>query len=354
MSARFPQLIASFDGVAVISRFDRPSGTWIFISLDDDRLGRMTGGTRMRIYDDPADGLLDSMRLARGMTSKWAALGMPFGGAKAVLAIDHPLEGDERRGLLERYGRLIESLRGLFSTGEDLGTTPEDFAVIGRRTRFIHGFDPVTGEKVDPGPFTARGVFAGMRAAAEEVFGDGLATRRVLVQGVGHVGRRLAEMLEREGAAVLLCDIDEELARRVADELGCEAVPADRVYQTPCDVYSPCAVGGTLNELTIPQLSCRLVAGSANNQLASDDDADRLLERGIVYAPDFVINGGGAMAFGLLASGETDREAVLARTDDVGRTVGELLREAAERGESPLDTANRRVRRVLESASDGG
>ena len=348
MSDRLSQLVASFDGLGVIVRFDRPTGSWIFISLHDDRLGRMTGGSRMRIYEDPADGLLDSMRLARGMTSKWAALDMPFGGAKAVLAIDHPLEGDERRGFLERYGRLIDSLGGIFSTGEDLGTTPEDFAVIARQTRHIHGFDPDSGQKIDPGPFTARGVFAGMRAAAEEVFGGGLADRVVLIQGVGHVGRRLAEMLRREGARVLLCDIDEELARRVAEEIGGETVRADRVYDTPCDIYSPCAIGSTLNEETIPRLSCRLVAGSANNQLATEADADRLHRREIVYAPDFVINGGGAMAFGLLANGETDTAAILQRMDDVGSTIGEIFREASANDESPLDAANRRVRRVLE------
>ncbi|MDX1643126.1 MAG: Glu/Leu/Phe/Val dehydrogenase family protein, partial [Thermoanaerobaculia bacterium] len=249
---------------------------------------------------------------------------------------------------LERYGRLIDSLGGIFSTGEDLGTTPEDFAVIARQTRHIHGFDPDSGQKIDPGPFTARGVFAGMRAAAEEVFGGGLADRVVLIQGVGHVGRRLAEMLRREGARVLLCDIDEELARRVAEEIGGETVRADRVYDTPCDIYSPCAIGSTLNEETIPRLSCRLVAGSANNQLATEADADRLHRREIVYAPDFVINGGGAMAFGLLANGETDTAAILQRMDDVGSTIGEIFREASANDESPLDAANRRVRRVLE------
>lgn len=353
MTERLAQLIAGFDGVAVISRYDRPTGTWIFISLHDDRLGRMTGGSRMRIYEDPADALLDSMRLARGMTSKWAALDMPFGGAKAVLAIDHPLGEEERRGLLERYGRLIHSLGGLFSTGEDLGTTPEDFAVIARQTRHIHGFDPATGEKIDPGPYTARGVFAGMRAAAAEVFDGGLRGRRVLVQGVGHVGGRLAGMLSGEGAEVLLCDIDVERARHEAERLGCESVEVADLFRTPCDVYSPCAIGATLNEATIPQLTCHLVAGSANNQLATDEDAERLAERGIVYVPDFVINGGGAMAFGLLANGETDTDALLERMDDVGRTIGEILRQAAERDESPLETANRRVREVLDRASAG-
>ncbi len=350
MSHRLTSLIESFDGRAVITKYDRPTGTWMFICIHDDTLGHATGGTRMRIYDDPAEGLLDAMRLARGMTHKWAALELPFGGAKAVLAVDHRLEGEERTGLLERYGSLIESLGGIYSTGEDLGTTPEDFAVIASRTRYVHGFDPETREKIDPGPFTARGVFSGMRAGAEAVFENGLAGRKVLIQGVGHVGGRLAELARDAGAEILVSDLDADLAASVASRVAGEVVPAEQTYSVECDVYSPCAVGATLSEETIATLTCGLIAGSANNQLATAKDADRLHERGIVYAPDYVVNGGGALAFALLGQGERDLDAVMARMDDVGQRIGELLGEAAERGESPVAAADRRVRRTLDEA----
>jgi leucine dehydrogenase len=307
----------------------------------------------MRIYDHPAEGLLDAMRLAKGMTHKWAALEQPFGGAKAVMAISHPLQGDERRGLLERYGSLVDALGGIFSTGEDLGTTPEDFAVIATRTRHVHGFDPKTGSKIDPGPFTARGVFAGMSAGAREVFGNGLVGRTVLVQGVGHVGGRLAELAREAGARILVTDLDSGLAGSVAARVGGEVVSADEAYRVACDIYSPCAVGATLNEETIPSLRCRLVAGSANNQLATPADAERLHRRGIVYAPDYVINGGGALAFALLGQGERDVDAVMARMEGIGRMIGELLSEARERDESPVASADRRVTRVLDRARRG-
>lgn len=354
MSQRLASMLESFDGCAVITRYDRPTGTWIFICIDDDTLGRATGGTRLRTYEDPADGLLDAMRLARGMTHKWAALDLPFGGAKAVLAVGHTLAGDERRGLLERYGSLIESLRGVFSTGEDLGTTPEDFEIIGGRTHYIHGYNPQTRQKLDPGPFTARGVFSGIQAAAAEVLGNGLSGRTVLIQGVGHVGRRLARLLRDAGASVVVTDLDGDLATEVAASVDGTVVAPDDTYAAECDVYSPCAIGATLNEATIAALRCRIVAGSANNQLAAPEDAERLHARGIVYAPDYVINGGGALAFALLGAGELDSEAVMARMEDVGRTVGELLREARERGESPVVSADRRVQRVLDRARRGG
>jgi len=353
MSHQLTSLIESFDGRAVITKYDRPTGTWIFICIHDDTLGHATGGTRMRIYGDPAEGLLDAMRLSKGMTHKWAALELPFGGAKAVLAISHPLQGAERTGLLERYGSLLHSLGGMFSTGEDLGTTPEDFAVIATRTKYVHGFDPDTRQKIDPGPFTARGVFSGMSAAAAEVFGDGLAGRSVLIQGVGHVGGRLAELAHAAGAHILVTDVDAELAAVVAAAVDGDIVAPEDAYGVPCDIYAPCAIGATLNEDTVATLQCRLIAGSANNQLATRADADRLHERGIVYAPDYVVNGGGALAFALLGQGEKDVDVVMARMEDVGRLIGELLREASELGESPVVSADRRVERVLAQARGG-
>ncbi len=344
-------LLAAWDGLGVVSRFDRETGTWIFIALHDDRLGRPTGGTRLKAYPTPEDGLADALRLAGGMTAKWAALELPMGGGKAVLAVARPLASEERRGLLLRYGALVESLAGAFATGEDLGTTPEDMRVLSERTRWVHVFP----DAPDPGPFTAEGVFHGMRAALVARFGgDEPAGRRILVQGVGDVGEPLAELLATAGAQVLLCDLDEARARALAGRLGAEVVPPAQLYETPCDVFAPCAVGAVLDERSIPRLACAIVAGAANNQLAEPADAVRLHQRGILYAPDYVINGGGALAFGLMGMGRADPTQARTEMARIGERLAEIFREAAARDESPAATADRRVARVLEQGLAAG
>ncbi len=353
MARSIEELIRDWDGRGVVCRHDRETGTWIFICLHDDTLGPFTGGTRMTSYPSLAAALEDGMRLAAGMTRKWAALGMPYGGGKAVLAVPGPLAGEAREGLLRRYGRLVESLGGRFRTGEDLGTTPDDMRILAQETEFVHGFDRETGEKLDPSPFTARGVWSAIVAACDELFGSpDLAGRSVLVEGVGNVGWRLAELLRSSGATLLASDIDGERSRQAAAELGATLVAPERVADTPCDVYAPCAIGATVNRDTIPRLACRLVAGSANNQLAEPADADRLVERGIAYLPDYVVNGGGAMSFGLMSRGERDPEAIFRQVETIGDTVRELLREAAARGESPVAAADRRVEQVLAAGGE--
>ena len=341
-------VIGDWDGEAVAIRFDRETGAWFFVAFHDTTLGTPNGGTRMRVYDGAADGLEDAMRLAEGMTRKWAVLGLPFGGGKAVLAVSSWPEGEEREGLLLRYGRFLETLGGSFQTGVDLGTTPEDMLVIGRVTRNVHGVEFETGRMIDPGPFTARGVLRGIEAALQAVFGDPSPEgRSVLVQGLGDVGRPLAGFLAERGARLLVSDLDQERAARVTRELGGEPVPPAEVAGRPCDVYAPCAVGGILTRETIPGLACRIVAGSANAQLGEPGDADRLHERGILYAPDYVVNGGGAAAFGLLSIGVRDEAAILARVDGIGDTLREIFHAAAERDESPVETARRKVDEVL-------
>ena len=347
------RMIEGWDGLAVVSRHHRPTNAWIFIALHDDALGGPTGGTRIKVYDTPSDGLRDALRLAEGMTHKWAAIDLPFGGGKGVLALDHEPSPTEREALLVCYGRLVETLRGSFSTGQDLGTTTEDMLFLARHTRFVHGPDRDTGRALDPGPYTARGVFAGLRAAVEHLFGSpDLKDRRILVQGAGGVGRPLADRCARGGAELLLSDLDEQRVGSVAEELVAQVVSPQDVYSTPCDVYAPCAVGATLNPATISRLRCRIVAGAANNQLGASGDAELLHERRILYAPDYVINGGGALAFGLKAQGEKSEERIGERLDGLGATLTEIFAEAREREESPLHAARRRVERVLARARE--
>lgn len=346
------ELIQGWDGLGAVVRYDRGTGSWIFIALHDDRLGPPTGGTRMRVYPSPQEGLADAMRLAAGMTRKWAVTGFPAGGGKAVLAVPRPLAGGEREGLLRRYGRLVEALAGGFATGGDLGTLPEDLVVIAGETRFVHGVDRRAGTAVDSGPYTARGVFVGIRAACRRALGSGdLSGRRVLVQGVGKVGCALARLLAAAGARALVSDVDPERAAAVAREVGGEVVAPEEVFATPCDVYAPCAVGGTLDRDSIPRLACRVVAGAANNQLAEPADAERLAARGILYTPDYLINAGAAIGLTLAGRGLPQGE-VEAGIDRIGEILEEVFAEAEERGESPLAAAERRVSRVLEKAGE--
>lgn len=344
----FTDLVAAWDGIGVVVRYDEPTGAWIFIALHDDTLGRPVGGCRMKTYPRPEEGLRDAMRLARGMTHKWAAIDFPFGGGKSVLAVPRPLAGPARRGLLHRFGGLLNSLEGAYGTGEDLGTTPEDMKEIASVSPHVVGLPKDDDGPVDPGPFTALGVFESIKAALRHRHGsDDLEGRSVLVQGVGDVGEPLAHMVAGAGGRVILADLNESKAFALAVQLGGSVVSPDDVYGTECDVYAPCALGATLNPDTIPRLACEMVVGSANNQLESPEDAARLAERGILYTPDYVVNAGGAMAFGLIFQGEGETEELARRVAGIGDALEAILLGATARGELPVEAARTRVDRVL-------
>lgn len=352
-TASMHELIRDWDGLSVVVRHDRDSGAWFFIALHDATLGPPTGGCRMTLYPRPEDGLLDAMRLARGMTFKWAGIDMEFGGGKSVIALSRPLEGQERIDTLLRFGRLLEALKGAYWTGEDLGTTPRDMAIIARETRFVQGVVDEGGSKkaVDPGPYTAQGVLAGIRATVSHTLGSReLRDRTILIQGVGDVGDPLAHLLAAEGARVLVSDLDPDQAREVARSVDGSVVAPDRVYDTPCDLFAPCAVGAVLNADTIPRLQCRMVAGAANNQLKDEgEDALRLHARGIVYAPDYIVNAGGAIALIMLGR-EAPGDRILARIGKIEDALRTILEEAAVADESPLLAAQRKVDDLLRGA----
>ena len=340
-----------WDGEFVLTRYDAATGSWIFIAIHDRTLGTAAGGCRMSIYGSPADGLRDAMRLARGMTYKWAAIDFPFGGGKTVLAVPRPLEHAERERLLLRLGELIQTLNGAYGVGVDLGTTPEDMAIVGRRTRWVFGLPVAQGGSGDPGPWTALGVHAGIRASCRHAYGSAsVRGRSILVQGLGGVGAPLARGLAAEGARLLLVDAIPGRAEALAGEIGAEVVPPEQAYTRECDVFAPCAIGAILNERSIPRFRCRIVAGSANNQLERDADAALLHQRGILWAPDFVINAGGAIAHGSLeVLGWTERR-VRERIEGIYDALDEVFTEAEKRGESPLDEATRRAARILSDA----
>ncbi len=342
-------VIEPWDGNGVITRLDPLTGTWIFIALHDSTLGTPTGGTRIKVYPELSAALIDATRLAEGMTYKWAGLGMDYGGGKAVLALpEQPLDDNARQGLLKRYGAFIESLSGAFKTGADLGASADDMATIASRCQHVLGVDYDTMDSTDPGPFTAHGVEVGLRAALAQVFGsDSPADRTILVQGLGGVGAPLARSLAADGARLILNDLDAHRAETLAEELSCQTAASDSLYSTPCDVYAPCAIGATVNAQTIPQLACRIVAGSANNQLLEAEDAERLHQRGVLYVPDYIINSGGAMAISLQHTGLTERDELMRRVAGIRPAITEILQEAAASNTSPVVAARHRVDRIL-------
>ncbi|MCP4581573.1 MAG: Glu/Leu/Phe/Val dehydrogenase [candidate division Zixibacteria bacterium] len=291
-------LIKQWDGENVIIRHDKPTGAWIIIAVHSTHLGPAVGGTRMKSYSDLEAALTDALRLAEGMTYKFAVPALPYGGGKAVIAIPPDIDEKSRADLLRRHGALIHQLGGLFMTGPDVGISSADMDIIAETgDPYVHSRTEAAGGKGSPGPFTALGVFTGVQVACENLFDDpSLKGRRILVQGTGSVGGGLIELLGAAGAKVLFSEVAEDAIKYFRDEVGLEFVLPENLYTTECDIFAPCALGGILSYETISQLDCKAVVGGANNQFAVPKDADSLQARGILYAPDYVINIGGAMA----------------------------------------------------------
>jgi glutamate dehydrogenase/leucine dehydrogenase len=340
----FEGLLTGWDGEHAVVRYDVESGAWMFVCVHSTVLGPSGGGTRMRVYPAPADGLADAMRLSGAMTRKMAAAGMPRGGGKAVLAVPELPGGEPRRRLLRRYGELVASLGGSYRTAGDMNISPEDLDVVAETCPWVYG---TTGRGGNSGRGTARAALHAIRATVEHVFGSpDLEGRSVLVQGAGAVGSILARELAAAGARVLVSDVDEQRAAAT----GGETVPPDRALETEVDVYSPCAVGGTLGAESIPRLACRAVVGCANNQLAEPEDAERLRERGILYAPDYVVNAGGIIQLIGLEDEGWDESQLEERLAAVGYTLRTLFAEAEAEGITPAEAADRLVRRRLAEA----
>ena len=326
------EVIAAWPGEATILSRHRPSGSWIAIAIHSTALGPAAGGTRLTTYPSLAAAIADAHRLAEGMTLKHAFAGVATGGGKAVLAVPRGLEADARGDLLDAYARLLAGLRGAFATGCDVGTTVEDMRRIARVA-------PDAAFAEDTGEGAAIGVHVALRAAATARFGpDGVRGRRVVIQGAGGVGARLAALLARDGARVAVADLDPAAAARAAAESGAEVVDPGAVLEEPCDVLSPCAVGGVLDRDTIPKLRCAAIVGGANNQLADPDGAAALHRRGILYVPDFVANAGGTLSAEARLEGGPP-EAARAAAAGIGPRVAELLARADAAARPPLELA---------------
>ena len=259
------------------------------IAIHDTTLGPALGGTRFWQYTSFTEAVTDALRLARGMTYKAAAAGLNLGGGKAVIVGDNKTA--DRELLFRAHGRFVETLNGRYITAEDIGTSPADMEFVRRETNHVAGLQGLSG---DPSPVTGYGVYMGMKAAAKKRWGkDNLSGRAVAVQGCGKVAFYLCRHLKEEGARLIVTDIDESKVKRVVEEFGATAVAPDAIYDAQADIYAPCALGATINDETLPRLRVSIVAGGANNQLAEDRHGRELEAKGILYAPDFVINAGG-------------------------------------------------------------
>lgn len=273
---------------------DEPSGLRAIIAIHDTSLGPALGGCRMWNYATEEEAVIDALRLARGMTYKNAAAGLNLGGGKSVIIGDP--KKDKSEELFRAFGRCVQSLNGRYITAEDVGTTVTDMDMIHDETDYVTGISPAFGSSGNPSPVTAYGVYRGMKAAALKAFGtDTLKGLRIAVQGVGNVSYNLMKHLHEEGADLIVTDIYEENVARAVRDFGATAVGIQEIYGVAADIFSPNALGGIINDETIPLIKAKVIAGAANNQLKEERHGDMLMERGIVYAPDFVINAGGVI-----------------------------------------------------------
>lgn len=321
--------------------FDPASGLRAIIAIHNTRLGPALGGCRYLPYADDQSALRDAARLAQGMSYKAALAGLPQGGGKAViLRAPHV---DNRGALFEAFGRMIESLRGEYITAVDSGTSSADMDCIAQHTAYVTS----TTAAGDPSPHTALGVFAGIQASARARLGSAdLSGLRIAVQGLGHVGYALCEQLAAAGAELLVSDLDSGKVQLAVEQLGAQPVASEALLITPCDILAPCGLGGVLSSPVVAQLRCAAVAGAANNQLARTEVADELEARGILYAPDYVINSGGLVFVSLQHHGEA-LPAITAHLAKIGTRLTEVYAHAQAERRSPARVADSLAERIL-------
>ncbi len=337
-----------FDAHEGVHLFTDPaSGLRAVIAIHSTALGPAGGGARFWHYADSDDAITDALRLSRGMSFKNAMAGLPMGGGKAVVLADP--QRTKSDALLKAFGRAIDSLGGRYVTAEDVGMSDRDMVTISNETKFVTGLPVASGRAGgNPGPSTALGVYLGVRAAAKRALGaDGMKGVHVAIQGVGSVGGGLAELLARDGARLTIADVDAGRAATLADKLGAQHVDADAILGVEADIVSPNALGAILHEKSIAGLRTKVVAGGANNQLATREDGWRLHARGITYAPDYVINAGGIINVCLEYMGQGDRAEVEARIHKIPDRLNEVWDESERSGEPASAVADMIARRLI-------
>jgi leucine dehydrogenase len=329
---------------------EKDTGLRAIIALHDTTLGPATGGCRMWTYARESEAIEDALRLARGMTYKYAAAGINLGGGKCVVVGDPRTAKSE--ALFRALGRFIDRLGGAYITGEDVGTTLRDMEYMRMETPYVVTLPRELGGAGDIAPATARGTLQGMRAACVAAFGSAdLSGRTVAVQGLGMVGAHVLRMLRAEGATVSVADIDGRRAADLASRHGATVVAPEHVQSLKVDIYSPCALGAVVNDQTVPQFQCKVIAGCANNQLATIEHGDHLRERGIIYAPDYIINAGGTIFdTDRLQPGGFNEDRAWQHVDRIFETTTHLLEVSAREGISTARAADLLAERRLAAA----
>ncbi|MBX9880860.1 MAG: amino acid dehydrogenase [Sphingomonas sp.] len=326
---------------------DPASGLHCIIAIHSTALGPAGGGVRFWHYANSGEAITDALRLSRGMSYKNAMAGLPMGGGKAVVLADANRTKSE--AMLKAFGRAIESLGGRYVTAEDVGMSDKDMVVISSETKFVTGLPVESGQAGgNPGPSTALGVYLGVKAAAARGLGAGdMKGVRVAIQGVGSVGGGLARLLAADGAELILADVDAGRAQALAAELGARAVDAGEVLSADADIVSPNALGAILTEASIAALKAKVIAGGANNQLATPEDGRRVHERGILYAPDYVINAGGIINVCLEYFGNGNRAEVEARIHKIPERLDQVWDESARSGAPAAEVADMIAQRLI-------
>jgi leucine dehydrogenase len=322
------------------------SGLKAVLAIHSTRLGPAAGGCRMWPYESEEEAVADALRLSRGMTYKNAVAGLDLGGGKAVIVADPRTQ--KTPDLLRAFGRAVHDLGGRYVTAEDVGISVADMEIVREVTPHVAGLESGPHASGDPSPVTARGVFEGMRRALLVATGsDDLSGRTVAVQGLGHVGRHLCMLLHAAGARLVVSAIDPARGADAESAFDARVVAPGEIATVPADVYAPCALGGGLDDATIPRLGARIVAGAANNQLARPEHADALHARGVLYVPDFALNAGGIINVAREIERRTDALWLTERLAAMVSNLEAILREAAERDVSPNGVAEAFARRRL-------
>lgn len=340
--------LEQYDYEQIVMVQDKATGLKGIIAIHNTVLGPGLGGTRMYNYANEQDAIVDVLRLSRGMTYKAAISGLNLGGAKAVLIGDPNKLKSE--AYFRKFGRFIENLNGKYITAEDVGTTTRDMEHIAEETENVVGLPEIRGGGGDPSPVTAYGVYLGMKASAKEAYGsDSLEGKTVLVEGVGKVGSYLVESLAKENAKILVADVNDVALKHMADTYGAQIVPVENVFDAQMDIYAPCALGARVNPESIAKMTCQIVAGGANNQLAQEDrDINLLKDKGILYAPDFLINAGGLINVYTEWNGY-NRDIAMSTTDNIYDATRAIYKAASDNNSNSLDAAKQLAEQRIDS-----
>jgi leucine dehydrogenase len=343
--------LATLDHEQLLVRRGERSGVYCIVAVHSTARGPSLGGCRMWRYDDSRAAVRDALRLSRAMTYKSSVAGLPLGGGKGVIMLRSDLSPKARKDALRDFGDTVEAVRGAYVTAEDVGTSARDMETIAEQTKHVSGLSRKNGGSGDPSPFTALGVVTAIEVSCARVFGSSsLKGRSVAVVGLGHVGARIAKLLARAGAKLVVSDIDES-KKALAQELDARWMTPEKAFAAPVDVYAPCALGGILDHDSVPRLQCGIVAGAANNQLADDQIADVLNAHDIVWAPDFVANAGGIINIAVeFERGGYDPARAKKRVRGIGDTLDRVYDDAERMRASPLTAAMELARRNLEEA----